>query len=89
MSDPIREDIVNQVSRFIVLLRSTLDPDCYPKVANGKAFDGLLAFVEEEFTRLEKAFNDYLITIWSEEIRERLKKTRTQGLVPHSPLDQD
>ncbi len=74
MKDAIREDVLGQIACFTQLVQATFDPERYPRPSDGESFDEELARLESEFEGLKKVFHDYLMTSWSAEISQGLRK---------------
>ena len=72
MSDPIIEDVQEQIDAFVARVRETFDVARYPGMTDSGRFDRACDTTEAAFERLKYMFNDYLVTRWAAEAAQLL-----------------
>ncbi len=75
MSDPIIDDVQEQIDAFVARVRETFDVARYPGMTDSKRFDRACDDAEAAFERLKYMFNDYLVTRWAAEAAPLLEST--------------
>lgn len=72
MSDPITDDVQEQIDAFVARVRATFDVARYPGMTDSASFDRACDASEAAFERLKFVFNDYLVTRWAAEAAQLL-----------------
>jgi hypothetical protein len=72
MSDPIIDDVQEQIDAFVARVRETFDVARYPGMTDSGRFDRACDATETAFERLKYVFNDYLVTRWAAEAAQML-----------------
>ena len=84
MGDAIRDDVAAEVAALQAHLQKTFDVKAYPHVADGATFDARVKELEAALCSITALFNDYLMSVWSDEITTELD-TVEQRKSPRDP----
>jgi hypothetical protein len=76
MTSAIRDDMQAEVAAMAQRFAKTFAVDAYPRVADGPAFDRRVGEFEAALAILKQHFNDYLMSVWADEMDATIQAVR-------------